>query len=118
MFHAGMTELADVQDLGSCAERRVGSTPITRTTPGQEDLAPACFRSNKSFCRAVIYIMTTGSRLDRRHPHRTTAHYCYQKIENFYISEKNDIPKDVVLLLFLRYSDNLSSCIKGNSERR
>ena len=26
-----MTELADVQDLGSCAERRVGSTPTTRT---------------------------------------------------------------------------------------
>ena len=29
---AGMAELADVQDLGSCAERRVGSTPTTRTT--------------------------------------------------------------------------------------
>ena len=27
-----MAELADVQDLGSCAARRVGSTPITRTT--------------------------------------------------------------------------------------
>ena len=27
-----MTELADVQDLGSCAARRVGSTPTTRTT--------------------------------------------------------------------------------------
>ena len=26
-----MTELADVQDLGSCAARRVGSTPTTRT---------------------------------------------------------------------------------------
>ena len=26
-----MAELADVQDLGSCAERRVGSTPTTRT---------------------------------------------------------------------------------------
>ena len=28
---AGMTELADVQDLGSCAVRRMGSSPITRT---------------------------------------------------------------------------------------
>ena len=27
-----MTELADVQDLGSCAARRVGSTPTTRTS--------------------------------------------------------------------------------------
>ena len=32
---AGMAELADVQDLGSCAARRVGSTPTTRTTPEQ-----------------------------------------------------------------------------------
>ena len=29
--NAGMAELADVQDLGSCAARRVGSTPTTRT---------------------------------------------------------------------------------------
>ena len=28
---AGMAELADVQDLGSCGEIRVGSTPTTRT---------------------------------------------------------------------------------------
>ena len=27
---AGMVELADAQDLGSCAARRVGSTPTTR----------------------------------------------------------------------------------------
>ena len=26
-----MMELADMQDLGSCAERRAGSTPVTRT---------------------------------------------------------------------------------------
>ena len=32
--YAGMTELADVQDLGSCAARRVGSTPTTRTKQG------------------------------------------------------------------------------------
>ena len=30
-LQAGMAELADVQDLGSCAARRVGSTPTTRT---------------------------------------------------------------------------------------
>ena len=29
-----MAELADVQDLGSCAVRRVGSTPTTRTKMG------------------------------------------------------------------------------------
>ena len=28
---AGMVELADTQDLGSCAERHVGSSPTTRT---------------------------------------------------------------------------------------
>ena len=28
---AGMVELADTQDLGSCAERCTGSTPATRT---------------------------------------------------------------------------------------
>ena len=28
---AGMVELADAQDLGSCAARRVGSSPTTRT---------------------------------------------------------------------------------------
>ena len=33
-----MTELADVQDLGSCAERRVGSTPTTRTKTEQNIL--------------------------------------------------------------------------------
>ncbi len=30
--NAGMAELADAQDLGSCAARRAGSTPVTRTT--------------------------------------------------------------------------------------
>ena len=29
--YAGMVELADTQDLGSCAERCTGSTPATRT---------------------------------------------------------------------------------------
>lgn len=29
---AGMVELADTQDLGSCAERCTGSTPATRTS--------------------------------------------------------------------------------------
>ena len=30
-MHAGMMELADMRDLGSRAERRAGSTPVTRT---------------------------------------------------------------------------------------
>jgi hypothetical protein len=32
-FHnnAGMAELADAQDLGSCAARRAGSIPVART---------------------------------------------------------------------------------------
>lgn len=30
--YAGMVELVDTQDLGSCAARRVGSSPTTRTT--------------------------------------------------------------------------------------
>lgn len=29
--YAGMVELADTQDLGSCAVRCTGSTPATRT---------------------------------------------------------------------------------------
>ena len=29
--YAGMAELADAQDLGSCGEIRVGSTPTIRT---------------------------------------------------------------------------------------
>lgn len=28
---AGMAELVDVQDLGSCVERRTGSSPVPRT---------------------------------------------------------------------------------------
>ena len=28
--HAGVAELADAQDLGSCAARCAGSTPVTR----------------------------------------------------------------------------------------
>ena len=30
-MYAGMAELADAQDLGSCGAIRVGSTPTTRT---------------------------------------------------------------------------------------
>ena len=37
---ADMAELADAQDLGSCGEIRVGSTPTIRTSPGQSMLAP------------------------------------------------------------------------------
>ena len=34
LVSAGMAELADAQDLGSCEVIRVGSTPTTRTTEG------------------------------------------------------------------------------------
>ena len=56
--YAGMAELADVQDLGSCAARRVGSTPTTRTKAGDkpEGLSPVGL-SGKS-CRTSI----TGDR--------------------------------------------------------
>ena len=32
LYYAGMMELADMRDLGSRAERRAGSTPVTRTS--------------------------------------------------------------------------------------
>ena len=32
-----MVELADTQDLGSCAERCAGSTPVTRTKPEKSE---------------------------------------------------------------------------------
>ena len=41
--HAGMAELADAQDLGSCEAIRVGSTPTTRTTPEQHKLCSVIF---------------------------------------------------------------------------
>ena len=34
LIYADMAKLADVQDLGSCAARRVGSTPTIRTIKG------------------------------------------------------------------------------------
>ena len=38
-----MVELADAQDLGSCAARRVGSTPTTRTKKHADTFVFACF---------------------------------------------------------------------------
>ena len=35
---ADMMELADMQDLGSCAVRRAGSTPVIRTTKVPYDI--------------------------------------------------------------------------------
>ena len=48
--YAGMVELVDTQDLGSCAARRVGSSPTTRTITLEQDflgeiLALKFFRS-------------------------------------------------------------------------
>ena len=36
-LYAGMMELADMRDLGSRAERRAGSTPVTRTKPTKSE---------------------------------------------------------------------------------
>ena len=36
-MYAGMVELADTQDLGSCASQRAGSTPVTRTKPEKSE---------------------------------------------------------------------------------
>ena len=41
--YAGMVELADTQDLGSCAHKRAGSTPVTRT----KQLPVMCFKHNR-----------------------------------------------------------------------
>ncbi len=35
MWYAGVVKLADTQDLGSCAARRGGSSPSTRTIKGR-----------------------------------------------------------------------------------
>ena len=45
-----MVELADAQDLGSCAARRVGSTPTTRTKKHADTFVFACFFF-APFCR-------------------------------------------------------------------
>ena len=56
--HAGMAELADAQDLGSCAARRAGSTPATRTSSSQ-----ASYRLRRAFSfhgkahRALILLL-------------------------------------------------------------
>lgn len=45
-----MAELADVQDLGSCVERRAGSTPVTRTITKLAKKASIAFR------QALLYL--------------------------------------------------------------
>ncbi len=49
---AGMAELADAQDLGSCGAIRVGSTPTTRTSKKGHD------ESRDLFCWVSVF---TGS---------------------------------------------------------
>ena len=41
MIFAGMAELADAQDLGSGAAKRVGSSPTTRTIAKREGFSLA-----------------------------------------------------------------------------
>ena len=57
-----MVELADAQDLGSCAARRVGSTPTTRTKKHADTFVLACFFfapfcGSVGFC-AVFFLKT------------------------------------------------------------
>jgi hypothetical protein len=49
-FYAGMAELADVQDLGSCVARRAGSSPVARTIVGASfvSLAPIFCKNQSS----------------------------------------------------------------------
>ena len=43
-----MMELADMRDLGSRAERRAGSTPVTRTSVAADDISFAATFLQKS----------------------------------------------------------------------
>ena len=49
VFRAGMAELADAQDLGSCEAIRKGSTPFTRTKKEKHE-----FPINGSSCFFVF----------------------------------------------------------------
>lgn len=46
--YAGVVKLADTQDLGSCAARCAGSSPVTRTKDSLERLYG--FRTVQPFC--------------------------------------------------------------------
>ena len=49
VFRAGMAELADAQDLGSCEAIRKGSTPFTRTKKEKHEFPFNC-RKFVLFC--------------------------------------------------------------------
>ena len=55
-MHAGMMELADMRDLGSRAERRAGSTPVTRTTSER-----TTYRSLRLFSKARAHSFRRSS---------------------------------------------------------
>ena len=52
--YAGMAELADAQDLGSCEAIRVGSTPTTRTKVMLKEVN--CFTA-VDFFQFLLYII-------------------------------------------------------------
>ena len=60
--YAGMAELADAQDLGSCEAIRVGSTPTTRTTSEQAAyrLLRRFFTAAPRLCRGIFFCDRTG----------------------------------------------------------
>ncbi len=59
-----MTELADVQDLGSCVERREGSSPFFRINKGFvliEWLGQSLFSFRNSFKFPLVFLIRTLS---------------------------------------------------------
>ena len=62
--NAGMAELADAQDLGSCEAIRVGSTPTTRTKSEQ-----ALYR----LLRLILYVRARSRRCSSFSPRKRFA---------------------------------------------
>ena len=58
-----MAELADAQDLGSCEEIRVGSTPTTRTKLEQRNVASAPFFCGPCILGTLYFIVVKRRRL-------------------------------------------------------
>ena len=50
-YYAGVAELADAQDLGSCVIRRGGSSPFTRTIP-------SVLTELERFCMTLGFLLT------------------------------------------------------------
>ena len=66
-INAGMVELEYTQDLKSCAERIVGSSPTARTS--------FCFMVDSTWCAAEIYKLGRATRLVATDRFKTYIHY-------------------------------------------